>query len=114
MSNGQLNKSDPRIRSALDELQGLIRDRFPQATFTVSRGEDPDGIYLDAVVDIEDPDQIMDVVISRLAELRVDEGVPIHVLPQRPAKRSLEALDAQRAKWPWAKHGHVTVDPASL
>jgi hypothetical protein len=103
MSLERINQNDPRIQSAVEELQGMIRGRFPQAVFTVSRGEDPDGVYLDAIVDIDDPDAVMDLVIERLFQLRVDEGLPVHVLAQRPVERSLEALRSQRAKRPWAK-----------
>jgi hypothetical protein len=107
MSNEQINQHDPRIQSAVEELRGMIHDRFPQAVFSVSRGEDPEGIYLDAIVDVEDPDEVMDLVIDRLFQLRVDEGLPVHVLPQRPVERSLEALRSQHTQRPWAKPDHT-------
>src|SRR5690348_5751015 len=102
MNNELIDQNNPRIQSAVTELQGMIRQRFPQAVFEVSRGEDPNGVYLDAIVDIEDPDEVMDLVIERLVQLRVEEGLPVHVLPQLPTERSLEAVRAQRAKWSWA------------
>jgi len=65
-----MNPADPRIRRAVSELEGLIRERFPSARFVVSRGEDPDGIYLDAIVDLDDPDPVMDVSSSACSSSR--------------------------------------------
>lgn len=115
MNNNEVfSDNDPRIRGAVAELQELIRAHYPEAVFEVSRGEDPDGVYLDAFVDAEDPDQVMDLVIDRLFQLRVEQGLPVHVLPQPPIERSLEAVRAQRAKWSWAQGRRQNSDPASL
>jgi len=69
----------------------MISKRWPQAVFEISEGDDPAGIYLDATVDIEDPDEVMDLVVDRLLELQVDESLPVHVVPLRPIERALEA-----------------------
>jgi hypothetical protein len=115
MSNEQRIENDGRALKAANELGQIIHGRFPQAQLVISRGEDPDGIYLDAIVDLEDPDEVMDLVIDRLLELRVEQGIPVHVLPQRPTQRSLEAVKSQRAKWSWARHHHThTEDPSTL
>lgn len=44
----------PRIAEALVELQELISSRYPGAAFSISDGEDPEGFYLTATVDVED------------------------------------------------------------
>ncbi|HUZ03537.1 MAG TPA: hypothetical protein VMU89_24595 [Thermomicrobiaceae bacterium] len=98
MSEDVMNPADPRIRRAVSELEGLIRERFPSATVVVSRGEDPDGIYLDAIVDLDDPDPVMDVVVERLLELQVDEGIPVHVLPLRTPEREVKLVAARLDK----------------
>ena len=46
----------PRIKEALDELEGLITARFPQSTFVIEEGFDPEGVYLITTVDIADTD----------------------------------------------------------
>lgn len=74
-------EADARIRAALEELRALIAARFPAAKFSVVRGDDPEGFYLRAVVDAAEPDDVMDVVVDRLFELEVEEGLPIYVLP---------------------------------
>ena len=97
MSNERIGEYDPRIRQALVELRAMVREQWPEASFEVSRGEDPEGIYLDATVDTEDTDEVMDVVIDRLLELQVEEGLPIYVIAGRPLERVLAHLRSERA-----------------
>ncbi len=78
----------------------MVRERWPAASFEVSQGEDPEGIYLDTTVDIEDTDEVMDVVTDRLLELQVEEGLPIYVIAGRPLERVLAYMRSE----PTAKH----------
>lgn len=87
---------DPRIRQVISELKGLISSRYPDATFTVGIGDDPEGVYLTATVDVEDTDAVMDVVIDRLLTLQIDEGLPVFVVPIRPLERVL--IEMRRAE----------------
>lgn len=89
MSRRTAKQKDPRILAALDELKGLIQEHFPSATFKVlwGLGDMPEGVFLEATVDIEDPDEVMDLVIHRMVELEVDEGLPVYVLAVRPLER---------------------------
>src|SRR5687767_11699543 len=86
------DENDPRIQAALEELRALILSRFPEATFTVGRGDDPDGIYLTPIVDVEDLDEVADVFISRMVDMQVDEGLPVYVVPDWPLHRVREHL----------------------
>ena len=96
MSNERIGEYDPRIRQALVELRAMVREQWPEASFEVSRGQDPEGIYLDATVDTEDTDEVMDVVIDRLLELQVEEGLPIYVIAGRPLERVLAYPRSER------------------
>ncbi len=87
MSKEQLQQRDPRIERAVEELEGMIRRRYPAATFEVAPGEDPEGVYLWTTVDLEDTDPVLDVVMDRLLELEVDEGLPKDSGLARPAVR---------------------------
>lgn len=87
----------PAIEAALDELQRLIGDRFPAATFTIQEGTDPLGIYLIVTVDIENPDEVIDLVGDRLFDMQVEEGLLIYVIPERPIERVLAELRARKA-----------------
>ena len=96
MSREHISAYDPRIQQALVELKAMMRERWPEASFEVSQGDDPDGIYLDTTVDIEDTDEVMDVVIDRLLELQVEEGLPIYVIAGRPLDQVLAHLQSER------------------
>src|SRR6266568_5137569 len=82
----------PRMEEAVHELQRRITARFPQASFVVEEGCDPEGIYLVTTVDIADTDEVMDVIGDRLVELQVDEGLPVYVTPLRPIQRVVAEL----------------------
>lgn len=80
------------MQNALKEMEGVIGERYPTATFEVSRGEDdPEAVHLTATVDLDDPDEVLDLVITRVMELQVDEGLPLYVIPVRTPER-VEAL----------------------
>ena len=79
--------TDSRIQAAIAELQDLIRARYPEATFSVGYGEDPDGVYLRATVDVDDRNDVADLFIDRLVSIQVDEGLPVYVVPVRPPER---------------------------
>src|SRR3954470_1128880 len=87
-----MNDRDPRIERAVAELQDMIRQQWPTSMFSVSSGEDPEGIYLDAVVDVDDTDEVMDVIVDRLLELQVEEQVPVYVVVTRTLDRIARAM----------------------
>jgi hypothetical protein len=95
----------PRLAEAMREIEALIASRYPEARFAVSEGEDPDGIYLRATVDVEDMGEVVHVFIDRLVEMQVEEGLPVYVVPIRPIERVLEyirelELECARASTP--------------
>jgi hypothetical protein len=88
---------DGRIQAAIAELQALIEQRYPDATFSLSHPEDePASVELTAVVDVDDPDEVLDLVIDRVVELQVDEQLPIHVVPIRTPARVAAYLSERR------------------
>lgn len=91
MNHDSSSIHDPRIVAAVDELTALISKRYPAATFEVSEGEDPDGVYLMATIDIDDPDDVTDLVIDRTLQLQIDEQLPVYVVPIRPISRVMDA-----------------------
>ena len=86
------NRLTPHIKEAIQELEGLITARFPQATFVIEEGFDPEGVYMITTVDIADTDEVIDVIGDRLVELQVDEGLPLYVTPLRPIERVMTEL----------------------
>jgi hypothetical protein len=93
----------PRIREAIDELEGMIVERFPQATFVVQEGDDPPGIYLLATVDIDDTDEVVDIIGDRLVDLEVHEELPLYFVPLRPIERVMEEIRKQAEHAPWLR-----------
>lgn len=92
MATAPSHELSEEIEGALEELRTLVLHSYPAAEFEVSTGDDPEGIYLTAIVDIEDGDQVMDVVIERLMEMEDEEGLPVYVIPVRPLARVLEEM----------------------
>jgi hypothetical protein len=91
MNDRQRLDADPRIEAAIVELKGLIRAEYSDAGFEVVQGEDPEGIYLIATVDVVDQDAVVDCYVERLLELQVTEELPLYVVPVRPLERVLAA-----------------------
>ncbi len=79
--------ADAQMQAAIDELQELIRSHYPTTTFTVGEADDPDGIYMRAVVDVDDTDEVISVFLDRSVDLQVDDGLPIYVVPVRTPER---------------------------
>lgn len=78
--------SDPRVLAALSDLERRILDRYPEATFEVMTGDDPDGVYLMATVDLEDTLEFLDEIMDRMLEVQTDEELLVYVIPIRPVK----------------------------
>jgi hypothetical protein len=88
--------TDPRMATAIAELRGLIRAQQPDATFTTETGDDRETVFVTAMIDVDDPDEIVDCFIERALTLQIEDGLPIHVIPIRtPARR--DALRAAMA-----------------
>ena len=84
------------LQQAVADLQHLITTHHPGATFAVGPGgDDPEGTYLIATVDLDDPDVVMDLVIERLLAYQLEDRLPIHVIPVRTPER---AADLQRER----------------
>ena len=97
MSKEHAEGLDPRTQGALDELRQVIGERFPSAQFEVAFGHDePKNVHLMTTVDLDDPDEVLDLVIDRLVELQVEERIPVYVIPLSTPERRLAALRAEQ------------------
>ena len=99
--------TDSRIAAALGELQTMISSKYPSATFAVTIGEDPEGVYLTPTVDVPDTTEVFDIVIDRLLHYQIDEELPVYVVPVRPLERVLEDMRAQRKLRSAVGHGRL-------
>lgn len=89
---------EPKTRDAVDELAGMISSQYPSAQFRVSHHPDEAGtVLLDAIVDVDDTEQVLDFAFERMEQLRLDGGVPILVIPLRTPERVAKLLDTMQA-----------------
>jgi hypothetical protein len=107
MSDVHQETESTRIEGVIAELKGRVTHRYPAATFDVFRGEDPEGTYLRAVVDIEDTDEVVDLIIDQLLPLQVEDRLPLYFVASRPLARTLKQLAAPRPAWQSSSAGPV-------
>jgi hypothetical protein len=105
-SEGKI-KLSPEMERAIEEVTGVIRRTYPEAEFEISRGiDEPDQILVWATVDIDDLDEVLELVLDRLVELEVEEGIPLYVIPEHSPERILRDMrDHPRPE----RRLHVTV-----
>jgi hypothetical protein len=88
-----------RLESAIAEIKALILEHYPEATFEIGPGEDPDGTWMTVTVDVEDGDEVVDVYVERNLEMQVEEGIPLYVIVVRPIERIIEELHNPEPVW---------------
>src|SRR5438128_1628358 len=86
----QANILNNKIKRAITDMQRLISRVYPDTTYTVSYQDDPEGVQMIATVDTEDLDGVIDCFIDRLLKIQVDEGLPLYIIPVRPARQIVE------------------------
>ena len=91
MTHERSHVSETTLQQAVAELQQLIQTTYPDTLFEAgSGGDDQDGTYITAIVNLDDPDEVMDLVIDRLLQLQVEEALPVYVIPVRTPERVAE------------------------
>lgn len=99
MSENGLRPVGPRMQAAIAELQALILDRFPDTTFDVGEADEHGVVFVRAVVDVDDPDEVTAIFIDRMVDLLVEDGLPVYVVPVRtPAREAVERRRQQEAR----------------
>ncbi len=99
MSQEYLAALDPARQSAVSELIDLVKQRYPTTAFTVGPGEDDQDVtHITAIVDVDDPDEVVDMVIDRMLELQLDHGVPVYLIPIRTPERVAALQSRQQSQ----------------
>jgi len=102
---------DPRRQAAVQELTGLVVQRYPGASFVISPGEDdPEATHIIATVDVDDPDEVVDLIIDRMLALQIEENLPVHLIPIRTPERTAACRRSPVA----AGHAAALLPPAQL
>jgi len=92
---------DPRIEEVIADIEQRIITVYPHAAFEVFEGEDPEGAYMRAIVDIEDPDAVTDLVVEPLLKLQIEERLPLYFIAARPAEASSDVAASLRRQRPY-------------
>lgn len=99
MTKEYLETLDPARRQAVTELTGLVKQRYPTAAFAIGPGEDDPAVtHITTTVDLDDPDEVVDLVIDRMLESQFDERLPVYVIPIRTAERVAALRRQQQAR----------------
>ena len=87
------------MQAAIDELTETIRASYPEARFDVrAHPEESSTTLLEATVDVEDVETVLDLVFDRMEHLRIDEGLPILVVPLQTPERVAAMISEARAR----------------
>jgi hypothetical protein len=85
----------PRLLEASAELETLIRKAYPDASFSRLWLDDPEGMHLQVVVPVEDPEGVFNLVCERLLHFQIEEGLPLYLVPLRPVGEVLKQLHSK-------------------
>ncbi len=88
MNEEYMQTLDPARQQAVAELTDLVKRRYPTSSFAIGPGEDDHTVtHITTTVDLDDPDEVVDLVIDRMLELQIQESIPVYVIPIRTPER---------------------------
>jgi len=97
MNEEYLAGLDARRLAAIQELSTLVMRQYPSAIIQVGPAEeDPQVTHITAMVDIDDPDEVADLVLDRMLQLQWDQKIPVYVIPIRTPERVAVLRQQQR------------------
>jgi hypothetical protein len=88
MKSSRVDRDASRMETVIQEFQTLIEQSYSPVCFEVKSGDDPVGTYLIVTVDIDDPDEVVDLYAEKLLALQVEEGLPLYIVPVRPVSEA--------------------------
>lgn len=103
-----------RIKEALQELQNIIKKKYPNAIFSIGRGREWGSYTLEVIVDIDvdDTDKVFDLVVSRLVDMQVEKKLPVSVhvqsTPEKERHAAEEYVNRMHALYEASKHSLFT------
>jgi hypothetical protein len=81
-AQGPLAPNDLRLLGSVEELKGIIRDAYPTARFGPLAYAETEGLWMvEAYTDAEDQLVVADLTSQREAELLVEEGICVAMIP---------------------------------
>jgi len=55
-------------------------------------GDDPEGYYIWATVDVDDTNDVVDLVLPLIMDIQNERGLDLYFVPEQPMSRIIEAL----------------------
>ena len=95
MRSSESGEVDPTLCAAITQLEAIVSEHYPDATFAVFRGDDPDGLYLRVTLDMDDTDEVFDVVADALYEIQIEQELPVYFVTVPPLERVAEYLSTR-------------------
>jgi hypothetical protein len=86
------------MREAVAALNEMILKAYPDATFTVTDGEEPGSVHLCPTIDVIETDPVLDLVMDRVLAFQEEKGLDIHVIPLRTPQREAELQNRMRTE----------------
>jgi hypothetical protein len=79
---GPVSSDDPRLLAYVDELKAIIRGAYPAARFGPLTYAETEGLWMvEAYTDAEDQLEVAELTSQREAELLVEEGICVAMIP---------------------------------
>lgn len=74
---------DERVQDTIGRITNAVREEYPDAEFVSYIGTSPLGVYTEVYTTENDFGKIIEIVDSKLNDLRVAAGVDIVLVPKR-------------------------------
>lgn len=87
--------TEPGMESAVEELKSAVLEHYPDATFALRSGDDPEGLFVVATIDVEDSTDVIAAISNQLFDIQVERYLPVYVVALRPIP-DVAAANVQR------------------
>jgi hypothetical protein len=87
---------DSGIAPAVEELKAAVLSHYPDATFEFRNADDPEGLYILAVVDVEDSTEVISAICDEIFDVQVERYQPVYVVALRPVQRGIATAPPPR------------------
>jgi hypothetical protein len=90
-----IDRNNLRLLEASGELEKRIQKAYPNARFSRLWFDDPEGLQLQVVIPITDPEEVFNLVCDELLHYQIEEGLPLYLIPLRPVGEVVKQLQSK-------------------
>jgi len=88
-----IDSMNERLQKAIAEIEAMITKAYPNAQFSPVWLDDPEGMQVRVTVPVNDLEEVFNLVADRLLHFQIEEGLPLYLVPLRPAGQVLKQLE---------------------